>query len=368
METMYIPLSSIFIAFIISFLLIPVIIRISHKFRWYDKQDKRKIHTGLIPRLGGVGIFSSLVITCVLVSIIAFLNSGKTFEYLIDPRYIFLLVGVVIIHVLGLVDDFRSQKPLVKLFFQIIAASCVVFGGFVFKEIPIPYFGTLSLGVLGYPFSILWIIAITNAMNLVDGMDGLAGGITAFASISMGIISLIQGQVVTAIIAFSLFGSSAGFLLFNLPPAKIFMGDSGSLVAGFILAVLPLMGISAAASFATVLVPVTLLLIPIVDTLAAIVRRVKEGRTILSPDREHIHHKLLDMGLSEKKIIALIYSVCFYLSIIAVTSVVMPKESNVYLILIVWIGIMMGYGFIHYLNTRKKVVRIIEKAQKKNSA
>jgi UDP-GlcNAc:undecaprenyl-phosphate GlcNAc-1-phosphate transferase len=146
------------------------------------------------------------------------------------------------------------------------------------------------------------------------------------------------------------------------------MGDSGSLVIGFILSVLPLMGISAAASFATVLVPVTLLLIPIIDTLAAIVRRIRDGRKILSPDREHIHHKLLEMGLSEKKILALIYSVCFYLSIIAITSVVMPKESNVYLILIVWIGSMMGYGFIHYLNTRKKIVQVEEKARKQNSA
>jgi UDP-GlcNAc:undecaprenyl-phosphate GlcNAc-1-phosphate transferase len=128
------------------------------------------------------------------------------------------------------------------------------------------------------------------------------------------------------------------------------------------------MGISAAASFATVLVPVTLLLIPIIDTIAAIVRRIRDGRTILSPDREHIHHKLLEMGLSEKKILALIYSVCFYLSIIAITSVVMPKESNVYLILIVWIGSMMGYGFIHYLNTRKKVVQVEEKTRKQNSA
>jgi UDP-GlcNAc:undecaprenyl-phosphate GlcNAc-1-phosphate transferase len=205
-------------------------------------------------------------------------------------------------------------------------------------------------------------------MNLVDGMDGLAGGITAFASLSMAIISLIQGQIGTAIIAFTLFGAVSGFLLFNLPPAKIFMGDSGSLCIGFILAVLPLMGISASASFASILVPVTLLLVPIMDTLAAIVRRISEGRTILSPDREHIHHKLLDMGLSEKKILALIYSVCFYLSIIAITSVVMPKESNVYLILIVWVGSLMGYGFIHYLNTRRKVVQVEEKNQKENSA
>lgn len=368
METMYIPLSSIFIAFIINFLIIPIIIRVAHKLKWYDNQNSRKIHTGFIPRLGGVGIFISLIITCCMVSFIAFLNSGKTMPYLIAPRYLYLLAGVLIIHLIGLVDDFISQKPVAKLLVQIIAAGCVAFGGFIIKEIPIPYIGRVSLGLLAYPFTILWIISITNAMNLVDGMDGLAGGITVFASLSMGIIALIQGQVTTAIIAFTLFGATSGFLLFNLPPAKIFMGDSGSLLIGFILSILPLMGISAAASFATVVVPVTLLLVPIMDTLAAIVRRISEGRTILSPDREHIHHKLLNMGLSEKKILALIYCVCFYLSIIAITSVVMPKESNVYLILIVWIGSMMGYGFIHYLNTRKNVVQVEEKTRKKNSA
>ncbi|MBN2534311.1 MAG: undecaprenyl/decaprenyl-phosphate alpha-N-acetylglucosaminyl 1-phosphate transferase [Spirochaetales bacterium] len=368
METMYIPLSSIFIAFIINFLITPIIIRVAHKLKLYDSLNSRKIHTGLIPRLGGVGIFISLIITCCMVSFIAFLNSGKTMSYLISSRYLFLLAGILIIHLIGLLDDFIQQKPLVKLLFQIIAAGCVACGGFIFKEIPIPYIGRISLGFLAYPFTIFWIISITNAMNLVDGMDGLAGGITAFASLSMGIIALIQGQVTTAIIAFTLFGATAGFLLFNLPPAKIFMGDSGSLLIGFTLSILPLMGISAAASFATVLVPITLLLVPIMDTLAAIIRRIGDGRTILSPDREHIHHKLLDMGLSEKKILALIYCVCFYLSIIAITSVIMPKESNVYLILIVWIGSLMGYGFIHYLNTRKKVISIEEDARKKNSA
>ena len=133
METMYIPLSSIFIAFIINFLITPIIIRVAHKLRWYDKLNSRKIHTGLIPRLGGVGIFVSLIITCCMVSFIAFLNSGKTMPYLIAPRYLFLLAGISIIHLIGLVDDFVSQKPMVKLLVQIIAASCVVCGGFVVR-------------------------------------------------------------------------------------------------------------------------------------------------------------------------------------------------------------------------------------------
>jgi UDP-N-acetylmuramyl pentapeptide phosphotransferase/UDP-N-acetylglucosamine-1-phosphate transferase len=146
------------------------------------------------------------------------------------------------------------------------------------------------------------------------------------------------------------------------------MCDSGSLLLGFSLAVIPLLGISKSASFGSVMVPVTLLLVPILDTAAAIVRRLKEKRTIFSADRDHIHHKLLDMGLSEKQILALIYSVCLYLSVIVITSVIMPKESNVYIILIVWIGSMMGYGFIYFLNTRRKMMAMEEKSSEKNSA
>jgi UDP-GlcNAc:undecaprenyl-phosphate GlcNAc-1-phosphate transferase len=283
-------------------------------------------------------------------------------------KYLPIFISLVLIHILGLTDDLFNHKAIVKLAFQIVAAGIIIGSGFVIKQITIPYFGQLDLGILSYPFTLGWIIIITNAVNLVDGMDGLAGGIVTFAALSLGVISLIQGQIATAIFAFCIFGATSGFLLFNLPPAKIFMGDSGSLLLGFSLAVIPLLGISKSASFGSIMVPITLLLVPILDTAAAIVRRIREKRTIMSPDRDHIHHKLLEMGLSERQILALIYSVCIYLSIIAVTSVIMPKESNVYIILIVWLGSMMGYGFIYFLNTRKKMIAVEEKGSEKNSA
>jgi UDP-GlcNAc:undecaprenyl-phosphate GlcNAc-1-phosphate transferase len=273
-----------------------------------------------------------------------------------------------LIHIIGIIDDFRSQKAIIKLLVQIIAACIVAFNGFLIQTIKIPYLGSITLGLFAYPVTIFWIIAITNAINLVDGMDGLAGGIGAFASASMGIIALMSNQVGAALSSFALFGAIIAFLVFNLPPARIFMGDSGSLLLGFVLSVIPLLGISKAASFTTVIVPVTLLIVPILDTIVAIIRRIKAKRTIMSPDKDHLHHKLLEMGFSEKKILVLIYSVCFYLSIIAITSTIVPKESNIYVILTVWFGSMMGYALIHYMNAKKIVLPLSTKAERKNSA
>ena len=184
-------------------------------------------------------------------------------------------------------------------------------------------------------------------------MDGLAGGISSFAALSLGIISLIQGRLPTAIISFSLFGSIIGFLRYNFPPAKIFMGDSGSMLIGFTLAVIPLTGISKAASLGTLIIPITLLTVPIIDIVSAITRRLLNKRPIISPDKEHIHHKLLDMGMSEKKILTIIYGFCLYLSIVSITSVILPKETNVFLILVVWIGSMLGYYFLDASKTKK---------------
>lgn len=351
METIIFGFLAVITAVLLNTIATPIIIKQAHRRKWYDLPDHRKIHTGLIPRLGGIGIFISFLLTSFLIAGIYYLKNRAPVGIL-DLKFLPIFLAFGLIHVVGLIDDFFNMRASIKLICQLGAAVLVTAGGFVLKDITIPYLGTFPLGWIGYPLTVFWIIGITNAVNLVDGMDGLAGGIGAFASFSMGVIALIQGATGAAVVSFALFGAIAGFLVFNLPPAKIFMGDAGSLFLGFSLSVLPFLGISKAASFGTMIVPITLLIVPIIDTLAAIIRRVKEKRTIMSPDRGHIHHKLLDMGFSEKKILVLIYSVCFYLSMIAITSVIMPKESNVYVILIVWIGSMIGYGLIHYINSR----------------
>jgi UDP-GlcNAc:undecaprenyl-phosphate GlcNAc-1-phosphate transferase len=341
-----------FVSFLVNLGLIPIIIRISHRFKWYDLPDNRKIHTGLIPRLGGVGMTVAFLAAVLITPLILRLTSPAP-PMRIEPRLLVLLAGILMIHLLGLYDDFRSMRAPLKFLAQILCASFVAAAGYGIRALTLPYLGAIPLGVFSFPMTIIWMVSISNALNLIDGMDGLAGGIGAFAAFSMGLIGLIQGQMVTTILAFSLFGAIVGFLVFNFPPAKIFMGDSGSLMIGFSLAVFPLTGISHASAFGTLIVPITLLLVPIIDTVAAIFRRIKNRRPIYSPDKQHIHHKLLDMGLGERQILTVIYGICLYLSIVSITSVILPKETNVYLILVVWIGSMLGYWFLGYLESKK---------------
>lgn len=350
------------IALFINLGLIPLIIKFAHHFKLYDLPDKRKIHTGLIPRLGGSGIFLSFIITIILTYLILYIFNSTDLLLQSKPRFYALFSGIFLIHIFGLYDDLRNVKAPLKLFFQTLAAAIVAGGGYLIHSLTIPYLGTINLGLFAYPVTIIWIVGISNAINLIDGMDGLAGGICAFAALSMGIIALIQGQILIVVLCFALFGSITGFLFYNYPPAKIFMGDSGSLFLGFSLSVFPLMGISKASAFGTLIVPITLLLIPIMDTAGAILRRIRQKRPIHSPDKEHIHHKLLDMGLSERQILSVIYGISFYLGVVSITSVVLPKEINVYLIMVVWIGSMLGYWFLSYINAKRHLSRAEEEA------
>ena len=339
----------------LNLVVIPTILRMAHKFKWYDLPNHRKIHTGLIPRLGGPGMYLSFLCAALLTPFLITLISRGTVSVGYSLRFISLFFGVSLIQAIGLIDDFRPIKALLKFFLQLLAAIIVTAGGFLIRSFTLPYLGPLSLGLFAYPVTVLWLVGISNAVNLIDGMDGLAGGITAFAALSMGIIALIQGAAVTSVLCFALFGAILGFLVFNFPPAKIFMGDSGSLFLGFCLAVFPLVGgISKVSAFGTLLVPVTLLTIPILDISTSVIRRLRNKVSIIHPDKEHIHHKLLDMGLNQRQILWVLYGFSLYLSIVAITSVVLPREVNVYLILVVWAGSLLGYGLLYYVNTRQR--------------
>jgi UDP-GlcNAc:undecaprenyl-phosphate GlcNAc-1-phosphate transferase len=322
-------------AFALNIILTPFIIRLAHHYKWYDLPDRRKIHTGLIPRLGGPGIFISLLAACLLAPVIGFLVSGPSSGLRLPLRLLAPAFGILMIHLVGLIDDFKNLRALLKFALQLAAAAVVTSGGYVIRSLTIPYLGSTPLGLLAYPLTVLWIVSVSNAVNLIDGMDGLAGAIPA-------------------LFALSLFGATAGFLCFNFPPAKIFMGDSGSYLLGFCLAVLPLMGISKVAAFGTLILPITLLTVPIVDTASAIFRRLRQGRSIASPDKEHIHHKLLQLGLNEKQILAVIYGFSLYLGVVAITSVILPKETNVFLILVVWVGSLLAYGVVTSIGSKQK--------------
>ena len=337
MELNITAVAALGIGFLINLGLTPAILKLAHKNGWYDRQDHRKIHTENIPRLGGVGIVFAILVTSVallLVSPAVGLDYG--FQQVVP-----VLAGLLVIHLVGLVDDFVNLKALLKFVLQLIAAATVTLGPFRIDVIPLDVLGIaggpLELGMLSYPVTILWIVSVTNAVNLLDGMDGLAGGVGAIAALFAGLLAIMSGQVVTAVFAFATLGGIIGFLTFNFPPAKIFMGDSGSLALGFFLAVIPLTRTDAGGSLWSVVPMISLLMVPILDTVMAILRRVKNRRSILSPDKKHIHHKLLEVGLTKSKILVVVYLACVVFGLSTIAWQALDRPLDVTVTIAVWL-------------------------------
>ncbi|MFP4534223.1 MAG: MraY family glycosyltransferase [Spirochaetaceae bacterium] len=304
--------------------------RLSHRFEWYDQKNPRKIHTEDTPRIGGVGIFFSFMIAAAVVLI----SRGEDVRAV---RYLPLLGGVVIIHFLGLLDDFINLVAPRKFLLQLLAGLVVTLGPFRIDALAIPFSETsIPLGWLAYPITVLWIVSISNAVNLIDGADGLAGGVSAIVALFIGVIASHSGNATLALLAFALVGATVGFLVYNFPPAKIFMGDSGSLLLGFLLATLPLVGFTEGAAFPAIPV-ITLLFIPILDTLMAIIRRLRRGLPVHQADREHIHHRLIDRGFGPRKLLLTIYSAAAILGLTALSWFVLPVPYNGVVDLLVWV-------------------------------
>ena len=279
------------VAMVVNTLLTPLILVMAHRYHLFDRTDHRKNHQGQIPPLGGIGIFLSFIIAGVVSVVLA---DGNPLVTVFSWRYLSILAGAALMHITGVVDDMLDIAAGRKLMLQITAAALAVSGGIAFESLAFPVLGrVLPLSVLALPLSVLWIVSLANAVNLVDGIDGFAGGITLVAALSLGIIALVQGNLLVMTIAAALTGAVAGFLFFNFPPARIFMGDGGSLFLGFSLALLSMMGGPAPAIVA---VPVMLLSIPILDTIIAITRRTRRGLPIHTPDANHFHHRLLRLA------------------------------------------------------------------------
>lgn len=343
--------ATIICTFLINVIITPGIIALAHKFGWYDSTDHRKIHKGDVPRVGGIGIFLSFLISWIFVPIVATsIFKVPEIETASLLNYTPFVFGLVIIQIMGIIDDFTNMRAIYKFIGQIGAALFVALGGFVIKTFTIPIFWIdIDLGILAVPFTILWMVAISNSVNLVDGMDGLAGGISGFAALTLGISALLYGDVITAVPAFAVFGSILGFLVFNFPPAKIFMGDSGSLTLGFILGIIPLLNQQFPASTLTLITPITILCIPILDTVSAILRRIRKKIPIHHPDREHIHHKLLDMGFSTRVILLIIYSICAFVGICGILWSSVPKEFGILFIILAWL---VSIGMVYILEVK----------------
>lgn len=316
----------------------PLLLKIAHRYSWYDDINHRTIHMGEIPRIGGIGIVFSFFFTIVLYILInrIYLSPNSFFQ----PLFNFwpVLMGALIINLLGLLDDFTDLRARYKLIIQLAAALLVVFSGKYFVSFYIPFLeSSIQLKFFAQIFTVLWIIGITNAVNLIDGLDGLSSGTTGIIMFFMGLAALFLGDYTQALLLFILFGSITGFIIFNFPPAKLFMGDSGSLFLGFFLACMPLYSSNNDANGYALILSISFLLIPILDTVSAIIRRKKRGIPFHSPDKEHLHHKLLKLGLSTKQILAVLYSATLVLSAAAFLFIVTRLTIFIYANIILWI-------------------------------
>ena len=306
-DTMKIILSFV-VAFAVAFATTPLAKLLAVKIGAIDvPKDKRRVHKKPTPLIGGLAIFAGFLVTTLCF-------------YKADKEFIGMMAGAIIMVVLGIFDDKYGLPAKFKFMVQIVAAAIPVICGVRIERIILPFLESngFEFGWLSYPITIIWIVGLTNAVNLIDGLDGLAAGVSAIASLSVFCVALMQGEIGIAILTAAFVGSCFGFLPYNFNPASIFMGDTGSTFLGFVMACISVSGLFKIHAIISFAVPFIAFGIPIFDTSFAILRRIKEHRPIMSPDRGHLHHRLMDRGFSQKQVVLIIYTICVLLGAIAV--------------------------------------------------
>ncbi|WP_334110674.1 glycosyltransferase family 4 protein, partial [Anoxybacillus sp.] len=297
---------TLFLCFVVAVLITPAVKWLAFKVGATDKPNQRKVHQKIMPRLGGLAIFISFIVGYVVLQP----NS---------PYATSIVIGATIIVLTGVLDDMYELSPKWKLFGQIAAAVVVIYGGIRIDFINLPFGGHLNFGLLSIPITMLWIIGITNAINLIDGLDGLAAGVSSIALVTIAGMAATMGNTYVFVFAMSLLllGSTLGFLLYNFHPAKIFMGDTGALFLGYMISVLSLLGFKNVTVF-SLIIPILILGVPISDTLFAIVRRIVNKQPLSAPDKSHLHHCLLRLGYSHRQTVLIIYGMAAMFGLAAV--------------------------------------------------
>ncbi len=279
------------IAFIVTVMIVPQVRAFCLEKGYVDMPNARKIHKEPIPRLGGIAIWLGTIISFFIIVLLTKYPYGNCLSGII--------IGGSIIFLLGLVDDIYDLSPRFKLFVQIGAALIAILLGVRIDELWNPFGSSINLGIMAVPITLFWLVGLSNAMNFIDGVDGLAGTVSAIGAMSLAVLSVstVHPQPVAALLAVMLSGAVIGFLLFNFNPAKIFMGDSGALFTGFTLAALSVVGLMKTVTF-SVFLPVFIFAVPILDITYAVFRRLLKGKNPFKADSEHIHHKLIHLGVS----------------------------------------------------------------------
>jgi UDP-GlcNAc:undecaprenyl-phosphate/decaprenyl-phosphate GlcNAc-1-phosphate transferase len=295
-------------ALLITFAITPLVKRWALQLGIVDNPgDKRKIHKEPVPYLGGLAIYLGFC-----ASVLYFLGTD-------DPQVAGILFGATGLMLLGVADDKANIPAIVKLLGQLAIISVAV----VYFDIRIwwltnPFNGMIYLNGLSIPLTIIWIVAVVNTLNLIDGLDGLAAGVSSIAAATLLLLAWRAGQIQVAVLTAALIGSSLGFLRYNFNPARIFMGDSGSMLLGFVLASVSVEGALKSAATIALIVPILALGLPLFDTFFAVIRRLRSGRPIYEADRNHLHHRLMDLGLSQRRVVMLLYGISALLGICAI--------------------------------------------------
>lgn len=301
------------VACVLSLLLTRLVRDHARRFGLFDTPDARKVHREPIPRLGGIAIVAASALTVATLVVL----SGAAGVGLNRPLFA-LLAGGVAMHLWGIVDDVHPMRARFKLAGQLGIATAAYAAGLRVHSLALPFAGAVHLSpAVSVGFTVVWLIALTNALNLIDGMDGLAGGVAVIALLAFGVIGFEFGRGGAAVLAITLAGATTGFLRYNFHPGTIFLGDSGSLFLGFMLAGLSLLSSQAPSGALVVAIPLVTLALPVLDTALTIVRRYLNGRGIFVPDRGHIHHRLLEHLDSTPKVSLILYAICGSLAAMA---------------------------------------------------
>lgn len=321
------------IAFLLSVFIVPVVIYFSKKQGLVDNPGERKIHEHPVPRLGGVAVWLSTMLTFLFLVFLSYYPYGSLLSG--------ILLGSSLMFLLGLIDDIYCLEAKFKLFIQLSIATIVYCLGIRIEDVYLPFGISFHLGFLSWFVTTAWIVGVSNAVNFIDGIDGLAGSVISVSAVTLGLISAgMSTGTVSTLIAFILAGAMLAFLTYNFNPAKIFMGDSGALFAGFLLASLSVTGVMQTPS-TTMWIPVLVLSVPVIDITFSSVRRILKGTSPFVADAEHIHHKLLKAGFSQNKAVLLLTGIAVLSGII---SVLLVNDSIVkYFIYAIALGAVMLY-------------------------
>ena len=317
-------LEIIIITFLISLILVPLSKKIANHVGAMDMPNKRKVHDKPMPRLGGLAIYASFLI-------------GYIFYGEITTQMLSILISTFIIVLLGLIDDISPVRARYKFLVQILCASIIViYGQIYFSELSILGYNFCFNEFWSYFLSIFFIVSITNAINLIDGLDGLAAGVSSIYFLTISIIAIVLNRIggLDIILSIIMLGSTLGFLIHNFPPAKVFMGDIGSTFLGFMIAVISLLGFKIT-TLTSLVIPILILALPILDTVFAIIRRLLKGKNIGAPDKEHFHHQLLKLKFSPKISILIIYAISILFSAISILYVLGNNKQAMFIYVII---------------------------------